>query len=120
MANSYSWVIEWMNTSTQTINGFSQVVLNCGWRCNGTSSQTYVNQQGQTVPYTASIYGTCSFPVPATGDSSFIPYANLTEATVLSWVWQNGIDKTAIQAAIDNQLKDLIYPPIVQDKLPWA
>jgi len=120
MANSYSWVIEWMNTSTQTVNGFTEVVLNCGWRCNGTSSQTYVNQQGQTVPYTASVYGTCSLPEPPANDPNFVPYANLTQATVLGWIWANGVNETATQTTIDSIINNQINPPVVQNKLPWA
>ena len=121
--NTYTWIIEYMNTSTQTVNGFTEAVLNCGWRCNATSSQTHstTNQYGTiTVPYTASVYGTCSFPEPPANDPNFVPYANLTQATVLQWIWDNGVNENDTQATLDTLINNQINPPVVQNKLPWA
>jgi len=53
--------------------------------------------------HTASIYSTCSW---ADGTPT-IAYANLTEATVLGWIWSNGVDKTATEAALMAQIKRL-------------
>ena len=120
MANTYTWKIESIKQSTQTINGFNKVVLNCGWSCKGESSQTYTDSQGKLVPYATSVYGSCSFPEPIVGDPNFIPYENLTETIVLNWIWQSGAYKISTQTAIDNQLNDLINPPVIESKLPWA
>ena len=103
-----TWIIEWMNASTTEINGHIEVVLNAGWRCNGTDGT-----------YNATVYGTCSFPQPETG-GAFTPYADLTQDQVLGWCWSNGVDKTATEANIDQQIQYQIDPPVIQPPLPWS
>jgi len=103
-----TWIIEWMNASTTEINGFTEVVLTAGWRCNGTDET-----------FSGTAYGTCSFPQPAEG-GSFTPYAQLTQDQVLGWCWNNGIDKTATETLVNNQIQNQINPPVVQPPLPWA
>lgn len=106
-----TWTIEWMTASTQIINGHAEVVLTAGWRCNGAESS------GGT-DYTATIYGTCSFPEPAEG-GAFTPYAQLTQDQVLGWVWSNGVDKASAEANVADQLAIQINPPVIQPPLPW-
>lgn len=108
------WSIDWMSASTQTINGFSEVVLTCGWRCTGTEANTAT----PPVTFTSSVYGTCSFPEPATG-SSFTPYAQLTQSEVVGWCWANGVDQTATETAINSNLASQINPATIQPPLPW-
>jgi hypothetical protein len=108
MANTINWNIEWMNTSTQTINGFSEVVLTAGWRCTGTDGNN-----------TTSVYNTCSFPEPVTGDETFIAYADLTQEQVLAWCYENGVDKDATESTINSNLASLENPPVIQSALPW-
>ena len=103
-----NWIIEWMNASTTEINGFTEVVLTAGWRCNGTDGT-----------YSASVYGTVSFPEPAEG-GSFTPYASLTQEQVLGWVWNNGVDKTSAEETVAAQLANQVNPPVIQPALPWS
>ena len=103
-----TWVIEWMQASTAEINGHSEVVLTAGWRCNGAQDT-----------YTATSYGSCSFPQPAEG-GTFTPYASLTQAQVLGWCWNNGVDQFTTEAGVVNQIDNQINPPVVQPPLPWA
>jgi hypothetical protein len=65
--------------------------------------------------HTASIYSTCSW---ADGTPA-IAYANLTEATVLGWIWANGVDKTATEAALTAQINDKKQPKI-STGTPWS
>jgi hypothetical protein len=109
------WGIDWLQASTQSINGFSEVVLECGWRCTGTEANT----ANPPVTFTNSIYGTCMFPEPATG-GAFTPYAQLTQDQVLGWCWANGVDKTSAEAAVNLNLSNQINPPVIQPPLPWA
>jgi hypothetical protein len=104
-----TWVIEYMNTSTQTINGFTEVVLTAGWRCNGTDGTNY-----------ASSYGSSTFTPPQAGDPNFTPYANLTQAQVLGWVWASGVNQQQIETAVTGQVEILENPPVTQPPLPWA
>ena len=64
--------------------------------------------------YTASIVNTCSW---AEGTPT-IPYANLTEATVLAWVWES-VDKAAIESALAAQIA-LLKTPVTATGTPWG
>jgi len=114
MSATINWTVDWLNTSTQTINGFSQVVVNCGWRCTGTEQAGNPEKT-----YTNSVYGTCSFVEPPAGDPNFVPFANLTQQEVINWCWANGVDQTATEAAVNTNLNNLINPTVVQPPLPW-
>jgi hypothetical protein len=111
-----TWTIQWMNTSTQTINGFSQVVLDCGWNCGGTEQDT------ATPPntFTNNVYGSCSFVPPQAGDPNFTPYNQLTQAQVLGWVWENGVNQATTEATVTANLNALINPTQEQLPLPWT
>ena len=65
--------------------------------------------------YTASAYSTCSFAAATPS----IPYASVTEAEVLDWCWNNGVDKTATEAALAAQI-ELQKNPVVATGTPWA
>jgi hypothetical protein len=108
MTTTIAWTIDWMQVSTQPIAGEQEVVLTAGWRCTGTNGS-----------YSATNYGTCSFPEPTSG-GSFTPYANLTQAQVVGWCWENGVDQTATEASVENQVTALVNPPVTQPPLPWA
>jgi len=47
-----------------------------------------------------------------------IPYANLTEATVLNWVWES-VDKTATESALAAQIA-LLKNPVKASGTPWG
>jgi hypothetical protein len=65
--------------------------------------------------FSASAYATCSW---ADGTPA-IPYANLTEATVLGWVWANGVDKQATEDALAAQIA-LLKNPVKATGTPWG
>ena len=65
--------------------------------------------------YTASIYSTCSW---ADGTPT-IAYADLTQETVLGWVWANGVDKQATEAALAANIA-LQKNPVTAQGLPWS
>jgi len=112
MSATITWTIDWLDQSTQTINGFTQVVLTAGWRATGSET---VNGKD----FSNSIYGTCSFPEPAAG-GSFTPFAQLTQAQVVGWCWENGVNQEATEAAINANLASQINPAVIQPPLPWA
>jgi len=64
--------------------------------------------------YTASTYATVSW---AEGTPT-IPYANLTEAEVLSWVWES-VDKAATEASLAAQIA-LLKNPVSASGTPWT
>jgi hypothetical protein len=67
--------------------------------------------------YTASAYGSCGFnPDPAA--PGFVPYADVTEAEVLGWVW-GSVDKDETEANLAAQI-DAQKNPTSEAGLPWA
>ena len=99
-----SWLIERLLVKP-TEGSLTDVVITADWRCNGSDQN-----------YSGTCYGSCSF-APPTG--SFIPYADLTEAQVLSWCYANGVDQAAIEANVSLQIENQINPPVVSLPLPW-
>ena len=65
--------------------------------------------------YSASIYATCSW---AAGTPT-IPYADVTEAEVLQWCWDSGVDKDATEAALAQNI-ELQKNPVTATGTPWA
>jgi hypothetical protein len=63
--------------------------------------------------YSASIYATCSWPdgTPTT------PYANLTQETVLGWVWET-VNKAETEATLQAQI-DAKKNPVTETGIPW-
>jgi hypothetical protein len=106
MTTTYNWVITALDCIPTTPEGADYVVT-VHWSCNGTDGT-----------YNSSVYSTCSLPVVQ--GSSFVPYADLTQEQVLGWIWANGVDQSATEAAVDQQLQNQINPPVVTPPLPWA
>ena len=64
--------------------------------------------------HTASVYSTCGW----SEGTPTIPYANLTEATVLAWVWES-VDKEATESALAAQIA-LLKNPVKATGTPWG
>ena len=116
MSNNYEWVIETLDCYP-TYESQTNLVFVAHWRCNATSTETHT-VNGQTVPYTASIYSTC--PVTYIAGSPFTPYAQLTQQQVLGWIWGSGVSESGTQTALDTMIANQINPPVVSPALPWA
>jgi hypothetical protein len=106
MTATITWNVSALDCYPQE-GGNTDVVFNVHWTCAGTDGT-----------YNASVYSTCSVPAP-TG-SAFTPYANLTQEQVLGWIWANGVDQAATEAAVQQQIDNQINPPVVTPPLPWS
>ena len=84
----------------QTSDGF---VTTAHWQANATDGD-----------YSASTYSTCSW----SEGTVTIPYADLTQETVLGWIWANGVDKDAVEASLAAQI-ELQKNPIKATGVPW-
>ena len=84
----------------QTSDGF---VTTAHWQANATDGD-----------YSASVYSTCSW----SDGTATIPYADLTQETVLGWIWANGVDKDAVEASLDAQI-ELQKNPVTAVGVPW-
>jgi len=65
--------------------------------------------------HSASVYSTSSW---AAG-TPVIPYASVTMAEVLNWVWANGVDKQATEDALAANIA-LQKNPVTATGVPWA
>jgi len=70
--------------------------------------------------HTASIDGNCQFN-SADQEGNFIPYDQLTQATVLGWINEATDNQANYYANIDGQIASIVNPPIspVNTALPW-
>jgi len=100
-----NWIIERLLVKP-TEGSLTDVVITADWRCNGTQDQ-----------YSSTCYGSCSFQPPS---GEFTPYPDLTQEQVLGWCYANGVDKTAIEANVTQQIENQINPPVVTLPLPWV
>jgi hypothetical protein len=93
-----TWTIAQLDR--QTSNGF---VTTAHWRADAVDGD-----------YSASTYSTSSWAdgTPTT------PYADLTQATVLDWIWANGVDKEAVEASLQAQI-DAQKNPVSATGVPW-
>ena len=68
---------------------------------------------------TASIGGNTQFN-SADQEGAFIPYASLTEATVIGWIPAEQI--ASAQSCVQGQIDSMINPPVSPEAqpLPWA
>jgi hypothetical protein len=66
------------------------------------------------VDYTAYVYGACGF-APA---EPTIPYASVTQAEVLNWIWANGVDKQATETSLSEQI-EAKKNPTIDVGVPW-
>jgi hypothetical protein len=101
MATTYNWTIA--NLEHNVADGG---VIVAHWRVTA--------QDGD---YSSSAYGTAGF-TPDPDAEGFIPYADLTEADVLAWVW-GSVDKDEMEANLAKQIEDQ-KAPATQSGLPWA
>ena len=113
MANTINYV--WTINSLYTVQAPQpDYVVNCIWTLTGTDSST--------PPNVASIGGNTVFNVKES-DPNFVPYAQLTEATVIGWVQASlGADGIAnYEANINGQIESIINPPVspANTPLPW-
>ena len=104
MTTQITWTVTAMNCSTTEQNPDTVIVVH--WNCSGTDGT-----------YNASVYSTCSLPAPT---GTFTPYPDLTQDQVLGWIWANGVDQAATEAAVEQQIQNQINPPVVTLPLPWA
>jgi hypothetical protein len=103
-----------MTTFTTTITAMYTMqtpdpdyVVNALWQVTGVDGE-----------YTASIQGNTQFTSQQGPD--FIPYADLTEATVIGWIPAAQIESS--QACVQGQIDSMITPPVspANTPLPWG
>jgi hypothetical protein len=64
--------------------------------------------------YSASTYATCSW----SDGTPTVAYNQLTQETVLGWIWANGVDKDAVEASLAAQI-EAKKNPTTATGVPW-
>jgi len=98
MSISYNWTVS--ETNYEVANGY---VFCAHWQATAVDGD-----------YTASIYSTSSW---ASGTPT-VPYASVTMAEVLDWVWANGVSKQATEDALAANIA-LQKNPTQASGTPW-
>jgi hypothetical protein len=104
MATTFTTTIVSMYTLQQPDPNY---VVNAIWEVTGVDGDN-----------TASIGGNTQFS--SQQSDTFIPYAQLTEATVIGWIPEQDISNA--QACVQGQINSMITPPVSPENtpLPWA
>lgn len=106
---TYTWAVTALYT--ETIAGEQNYVVIAGYEVVGVDGD-----------YTASLSNIARFSTESV--SPFIPYEDLTETIVITWIQDElGVDGVSnLEACIQGQIDSQINPPVVpvNTPLPWA
>lgn len=94
-----TWTIE--NMDRRISDGF---VTTAHWRATAVDGDI-----------TVTAYGSCGF---GQGEP-VVPYADLTEESVLGWCFENGVDKAEIEANLTSQINSQ-KNPVSASGTPWS
>lgn len=100
-----TWSIVRLDVQPQK-DDYANVVVTAHWECLGVDGEA-----------TGRSYSSTGFPAPA---EAFTPYSQLTKDEVLGWIWANGVDRAATEAAVAAQIDAIQHPTVVYPALPWA
>jgi len=98
---TFNWALPTLER--QTADGF---VFTAHWICRASDGDFH-----------ASSYGTAGFSQDPEAEG-FIEYEDLTEADVLGWVWADGVDRDATEAALQAKI-DAEKNPTTAAGVPW-
>jgi hypothetical protein len=109
MAVTYTWEVTGLKTTT--LNNTPNVVVQTYWKKIGTDGEHTGTFSGAT-PFSADT-------MPA--GTTFVPFEQLDEATVLSWIQAVvvGSYDEHVNGKIQEQI-DILLNPVVDSTLPWA
>lgn len=114
MAVTHTWSVNYLDTAPLE-GSLEKVVKSCRWSI---SSVEVVQTQDGPKTYAASNYGYAQFNSP--DPQAFVAYETLTEAQVLDWVWDSGVDKASVEAGMEQSIEGQKNPPTVVLANPWA
>jgi hypothetical protein len=109
MATQFTWEITRMDTKPQE-DGLTDVVVALHWIRN---AEQIVGDE----PISVYSYGTMGCATPSATD--FTAYPDLTYNQVCGWL-DAGLDVVAIDENLQQQIDDIINPPIIVLPNPWA
>ena len=108
MSTTFTWVINQLDTKP-TEDGLTDVVVVVNWT---RKAEQYFGGE----PIIVSSYSAMSCQTPSSTD--FTSYPDLTYEQVCSWL-NAGLDVEAIDLGLQQQIDNIINPPIIVLPLPW-
>jgi hypothetical protein len=108
MSTTYQWQIVQLDTIPKE-GELLDVVSVVHWV---RTAEQYVDGE----PINVSCYGTMGCTTPSSTD--FTAYPDLTYEQVCGWL-DAGLDVPALDANLDQQIENIINPPIIVLPLPW-
>jgi hypothetical protein len=106
---TYNWVINQMDTKPQE-DGLTDVVVTIHWT---RTAEQFVGGE----PINVSSYGTMPCTTPSSTD--FTAYPDLTYEQVCGWL-DSGLDVVAIDLGLQQQIENIINPPVIVLPLPFT
>jgi hypothetical protein len=106
---NFSWVISQLNCAVES-EGLSNVINVIHWRYNAT-------QVDGDKTWFAETYGATSVAQP--NPQNFVPYEDVTEAEVISWL-EATLPIDAMQASLEANINLQINPTEITLPLPWS
>lgn len=105
---TFTWVINQLDTKP-TEDGLTDVVVTVHW-----TREAKQDFEEETIIVTS--YGTMGCQTPSSTD--FTAYPDLTYDQVCSWL-NAGLNVTEIDLGLQQQIDNIINPPIIVLPLPW-
>lgn len=104
---NYIWTISALECATEE-NGLNKVIKTVHWRYKGTDETSGISYE---------LFGVQAMDAPNT--SSYIPYDELTESTVISWL-EKKLDVLSFQSSIVAEIEKIKNPPIIIEYNPFT
>lgn len=105
MSTTYTWSIKNLTCIAQH-EGHDNVVDAVFYECTGTTESDSFTFTGiSRVPFRA---------------GNFIPFDQLTEQQVMSWLTASGVDRAVVEASVQRELDRKKIPPMVMKSPPWT
>lgn len=106
---NFSWSIAALNCAAEK-DGLPKVIHTIHWRYNATKVV-------EDKTYFVDTYGAQGVGQP--NPENFIPYENITEAEIISWL-ESTLPIEAMQAGLEAKIEEQINPTELTPPLPWA
>ena len=104
---NYTWTIAALECATEE-NGLNKVVKTVHWRYKGTDDISGISYE---------LFGAQAMDEPNV--TTYIPYDQLTESTVISWL-EKKLDVVSFQTSIAAEIERIQNPPIIIEHNPFA
>lgn len=105
---NFKWVINQLDTKP-TEDTLTDVVVCVHW--SRIAEQVIDNE-------TISVYSYSTMACGTPSETDFTAYADLTFEQVCSWL-EAGLDVATIDAGLEQQIDNIINPPVINLPLPW-